>query len=209
MRDAREPHGHNAALYTRPVSRGSGARLEVIGSTASGRIPHNDLPAVRAIVALTLLVPGILTVTAGHRTANDRDQASAAEPGAFLLAGDPESSSGATWTFRGTVEGTRYDLTGVLLKPAGPGPFPAVVLSHGSEGSDAMLAALAGRTMVGWGRVCIAPNYTHASADVPKGAPGGANDLGASRASVLRAHMAHELLRRLGYVDLSRVALPG
>lgn len=126
----------------------------------------------------------------------------------FDVSGDPEASSGATWTFRGTVDGTRYDLAGVLYKPHGAGPFPAVILSHGSEGSAAFFAALTAPTMVQWGLVCIAANYTHSSG-VPVGAPGDASQPGASSANVLRAHMTFELLRRLGYVDMSRVALHG
>jgi dienelactone hydrolase len=129
-------------------------------------------------------------------------------PGTFTVTGNPESASGATWTFRGTVDGVTYDLAGILLKPAGPGPFPAVVLSHGSEGSAALFGLAIGPTMVKWGLVCIATNYTHATG-VPLGAPGSASETGASPANVLRAHMAHELLRRLGYVDMSRVAAHG
>src|SRR5205814_3287677 len=41
------------------------------------------------------------------------------------------------------------------------------------------------------------------------GLPGDATQPGASQANVLRAHMTHELLKRLGYVDMSRVALHG
>jgi len=126
----------------------------------------------------------------------------------FVITGNPETATGATWTFRGTVDNVAYDLTGVLLKPSGTGPFPAVVLSHGSDGSAAFLTSLLGPTMVQWGLVCIAVDYTHATG-VPIGAPGTANDPGASQANVLRAHMTHELLRRLGYVDMSRVALHG
>ena len=126
----------------------------------------------------------------------------------FVVSGNAESPGGATWTFRGTVNGVAYDLAGVLLKPPGAGPFPAVVLSHGSEGNAAFFASLIGPTMVQWGLVCIAANYTHATG-VPIGAPGDASEPGASQANVLRAHMTHELLRRLGYVDMSRVALHG
>ena len=128
--------------------------------------------------------------------------------GTFIVSGDPESPDGATWTFRGRGDGVTYDLTGVLLKPPGPGPFGAVVLSHGFEGSAALIARLMGPAMVHWGLVCIATNYTHA-AGVPLGAPGGARDVGASAANVLRAHMTHELLRRLSYVDITRVAMHG
>jgi dienelactone hydrolase len=127
---------------------------------------------------------------------------------AFVVIGDPESTSGATWTYRGTVDGVRYDLAGVLMKPTGAGPFPAVVLSHGSDGSAAFFTSAIGPTMRQWGLVCIATNYTHASG-VPLGAPGDASQPGASEANVLRAHMTHELLRRLAYVDMTRVAVHG
>ena len=127
---------------------------------------------------------------------------------AFVVTGNPESTTGATWTFKATVDGVAYDLTGVLYKPVGPGPFPAVVLSHGSDGNAAFLASGIAPTMVKWGLVCIAVNYTHATG-VPIGSPGTAAEVGASSANILRAHMAHELLRRLSYVDMSRVAAHG
>jgi dienelactone hydrolase len=126
----------------------------------------------------------------------------------FVIQGNPESAAGATWTYRGNVGGVDYDLSGVLYKPAGSGPFPAVVLSHGSDGSAAFLASLVAPTMVQWRLVCIGVNYTHATG-VPLGAPGASTDVGASQANILRAHMAHELLRRLSYVDMSRVAHHG
>ena len=133
---------------------------------------------------------------------------SAVQPGTFTIEGNPESRDGATWTFRGKVDGVTYDLTGTLMKPAGPGPFPAVVLNHGFEGNAANLAHIVGPTMLGWGLVCIAPNYTHSSG-APMGAPGGANDRGASKANVQRLHMTRALLDRLGYVDMSRLAMHG
>jgi dienelactone hydrolase len=126
----------------------------------------------------------------------------------FVISGNPESPGGATWTFRGSDSGVTYDLAGVLLKPPGAGPFGAVILSHGSEGNAAFFASLVGPTMVGWGLVCIATHYTHATG-VPIGAPGDATQPGASAANVLRAHMTFKLLARLGYVDLTRVALHG
>lgn len=129
-------------------------------------------------------------------------------PAGFNITGDPESSNGATWTFRETVDGVAFDLTGTLMKPSGTGPFPAVVLSHGSDGSAEFFSSLVAPTMVKWGLVCIATNYTHSSG-VPLGSPGSADEVGASEPNVLRAHMTHELLRRLSYVDMSRVAIHG
>jgi dienelactone hydrolase len=134
--------------------------------------------------------------------------ASALDSGTFVIDGDPRQPAGASWSFRGSIGDVRYELTGVILAPGGPGPFPAVVLSHGSGGSARLIASEVGRTMAAWGFVCIAVDYTHA-VDVPTGSPGGRSETGASRANVLRAHMTRELLRRIPYVDIARVAAHG
>jgi dienelactone hydrolase len=126
----------------------------------------------------------------------------------FVVSGSPAGATGATWTYKGTSAGVTYDLTGVLYKPTGAGPFPAVVLSHGHDGTAPFYASLIAPTMVSWGLVCIGVNYTHA-AGVPIGSPGTSADSGASLANVERAHMTYELLRKLGYVDMTRVAAHG
>ena len=73
-----------------------------------------------------------------------------------------------------------------------------------------MFAAIVAPSMVGWGLVCIAPNYTHATG-VPVGLPGTADlrDRGATKANLLRLHMTLTLLLDQGYVDRTRVALHG
>ena len=124
------------------------------------------------------------------------------------ITGSPESNAGATWTYRATTEGVTYDLAGVLLKPAGPGPFPAVIISHGLGGNAAGYSRNLGTTMVTWGLVSIATNYTHAGG-VALGAPGTASERGASPPNVLRARKLLEILASLGYVDLNRVAAHG
>jgi len=129
-------------------------------------------------------------------------------PAAFTLQGDPESSQGATWTYKGTLQGTAFDLQGILLKPTGPGPFPAVVISHGAGGNATGYSRAIAVQMVSWGLVGIATNYTHAGG-VPIGSPGTISDPGASQANVLRAHGVIEILRTLGYVDASRIAAHG
>ena len=126
----------------------------------------------------------------------------------LTFAGDPESPAGASWTLRGEVGGRFVDLQGLLLKPTGSGPFPAVVLSHGNGGRAATFGSTVGREMRTWGLVCIATNYTHAGG-VPIGAPGTAGEPGASAANVARAHATLSILARLGYVDLRRVAAHG
>jgi dienelactone hydrolase len=126
----------------------------------------------------------------------------------LVVTGLPESAGGASWTYKGTVDGVVYDLSGVLYKPSGSGPFPAVLLSHGSDGSATFFGSLVAPTMVSWGLVCIAVNYTH-STGVPIGSPGTSSDVGATTANVQRAHMTYLLLRKLGYVDMNRVAAHG
>jgi dienelactone hydrolase len=126
----------------------------------------------------------------------------------FVLQGDPESAQGATWTFKGFVDGVTFDLQGILLKPAGGGPFGAVVISHGAGGNVGALPRALALEMRRWGLIGIATNYTH-SAGVPLGAPGTASDPGASDANVQRAHVVREILRTLSYVDQSRVAAHG
>jgi dienelactone hydrolase len=95
-----------------------------------------------------------------------------------------------------------------LLAPSGSGPFPAVIISHGNSSNVAGYSRTIAREMVGWGLVCIATNYTHAGG-VPIGSPGTASEIGASPANVLRARRLVEILRGLGTVDMSRVALHG
>jgi dienelactone hydrolase len=127
---------------------------------------------------------------------------------ALTIAGDPESAAGATWTLVGTLDGTNVDLQGILLKPRGRGPFPAVVLSHAVGGTAQSYGRKVGAVMRRWGLVCIATNYTHARG-VPMGTPGTLLEQGASSANAFRAHAAVTVLARLGYVDVRRVAAHG
>ena len=126
----------------------------------------------------------------------------------LTIAGNPESTAGATWTMSGTLDGTTVDLQGILLKPRGRGPFPAVVLSHGAGGNAQSYGHEVGGVMRTWGLVCIAVDYTHARG-APLGAPGSRLQQGASQANAFRAHAAVTVLARLGYVDTSRVAAHG
>jgi dienelactone hydrolase len=161
------------------------------------------------------LAPALLVVLAGaacggHSPASPSPPAPppTASSAELTFAGDPESAAGAAWTLRGEVDGRFVDLQGILLKPTGSGPFPAVVLSHGNGGRAATFGTTVGREMRGWGLVCIATNYTHAGG-VPIGAPGTAAEPGASAANVARAHATLDVLARVGYVDLRRVAAHG
>lgn len=125
---------------------------------------------------------------------------------AFRVTGTPSSSSGATWTYQSTDDGVTYSLKGILLAPAGAGPFPAVVVSHGKGGAATSYSRNVGLVMRSWGAVVIATNYSHGSAsagDLPLGAEG------ASPENLLRAHKAYDLLRCVPSVDMTNVAAHG
>ncbi|WP_146174992.1 hypothetical protein [Umezawaea tangerina] len=73
-----------------------------------------------------------------------------ADCAAFTVLGDARSPSGATWTCRSTDQGVRYALEGVLFTPAGGGPHPAVVISHGRNGDAGKYSARIARAMIDW-----------------------------------------------------------
>src|SRR5262245_31539285 len=70
---------------------------------------------------------------------------------------------GERWTY----ESGGLSLRGILLKPEGKGPFPAVLISHGLGGNATAFGMAKAREMVTWGLVCMACDYTHAA--VPGG----------------------------------------
>lgn len=155
-----------------------------------------------------LIVSLLCALAACHRGAPVSVPAIAPGDPDLRITGNPESGSGAAWTMTGTLDGTAVDLQGILLKPRGRGPFPAVVLSHGAGSNAPAYGRALGDVMRTWGLVCIAVNYTHAR-DAPVGAPGTRLQQGASQANTLRAHAAVTVLARLRYVDVGRVAAHG
>lgn len=125
---------------------------------------------------------------------------------AFVVTGDPTSSTGATWSYSSTDDGIRYVMTGALLKPRGAGPWPAVVLSHGKGGTAVNIARNIGTPMRSWGLTVITTNYSHGASSAGL-LPLGAN--GASPENLQRAHKAFDLLRCVSGVDTTRVAAHG
>jgi len=128
----------------------------------------------------------------------------------FVLTGDPESANGATWVFKDTINSVIYDLTGILLKPSGLGKFPAVIVNHGTGGSAEVYSRSVAKTMVAWGYVCIAVNYTH-SANVACGSPGDCvtDEYGASESNMLRGIKCWDILAGLSYIDTNKEATFG
>jgi len=127
---------------------------------------------------------------------------------ALVMSGDATAQNGASWSYHSTDAGIEYSLRGVLFAPAGGGPFPGVVVSHGAGGSASGYSSNVARTMRGWGMVAIATNYTHAPDSIDAGSLPQGGD-GASDANVLRAHKARDLLSCVPTVDMARLAAHG
>jgi acetyl esterase/lipase len=107
--------------------------------------------------------------------------------------------NGERWTYR---DGD-FSMEGILLKPQGKGPFPALLISHGLGGNAQSFGMMKARDMVKWGLVCIAPNYTHT------GQGGDRAQFGASAENIRRASTCLDLLRTLPEVDSTRLAAYG
>lgn len=123
----------------------------------------------------------------------------------FIVSGDPTSPQGATWRYVSTDDSVAYDLTGVLLMPAGAGPFPGALVSHGKGGSATGYSRNIATTMRSWGLAAIATNYTHAA--TPSGLPTGPE--AASPANLLRAYKARRLLACVPKVNDAKVVAHG
>jgi acetyl esterase/lipase len=147
--------------------------------------------------------------------------ATAAKPPTTAAVGNPATASGQfqlngeRWTYR---DGD-FVMSGILLKPEGKGPFPAVLISHGLGGSAKSFGLTKAREMVKWGVVCIAPDYTHSAdtqgnrAGAPKAGPPRKDargrqlpaDYGASAENLRRASTCLELVSRMPEVDAKRL----
>ena len=94
--------------------------------------------------------------------------------------------------------------TGIMLKPEGNGPFPAVVISHGAGGSANGYSLTKAREMLSWGLLTIAPNLTHAA-----GGETNAVNMGFCPENLARLNSCLDVLNTLLYVDTNRLALFG
>ncbi|MFN0244506.1 MAG: alpha/beta hydrolase family protein [Planctomycetota bacterium] len=95
-------------------------------------------------------------------------------------------------------------VTGIFVKPAGNGPFPAAIISHGQGGSAVGYSLAKAQEFLAWGMVSIAPNYTHVQGGDSTPAGSGMNAENVARGSACR-----NILASLAYVDQERVALWG
>lgn len=131
----------------------------------------------------------------------------------LLLAGPARGFAQAPFTFTVnpanntfTYTDAQRSFTGIFLKPAGSGPFPAVIIDHGQGGSPSGYSLPKAREMMPWGLVVIGPALTHAAGPDIDTSPQGS---GSSPENVARGQACLAALAKLGYVDMSRVAVWG
>jgi hypothetical protein len=107
---------------------------------------------------------------------------------------------GTNFTYADSVR----TFTGILLKPTGSGPFPAVIISHGAGGTANGYSLQKAREMLAWGLVCLGPTLTHAA-----GGETNSVNMGNCAENIARATACVEVLAGLSFVDTNRVALFG
>ena len=160
-----------------------------------------------------LLIPALFFIFSCHKNSGNTNNNAipGGLPGTLTISGDPAAPNGTRWTYTETGA-INYNLEGVLYKPAGIGPFPAIVINHGTGGNANSYSNSIAKKMVGWGYVTIAANYTH-SAGVNCGSPGSCiesdGEWGASNSNLLRAMKTRQVLVSLSYVDSLKLAAFG
>ncbi len=95
-------------------------------------------------------------------------------------------------------------IQGILLKPAGGGPFPAVVVNHGKGGSAAGFGREFGAIFAKKGYVVIACDLTHAGRD-----GGDSKTFAASKENAERIQACVRVLESLAYVDAKKLCIYG
>ena len=93
---------------------------------------------------------------------------------------------------------------GIMLKPAGSGPFPAVIIHHGAGGTATGYSLPKARDMSAWGMVCIAPTLTHTA-----GGETNPVNMGFCPENLARTTACLGVLLGLSYVDTNRIAIFG
>lgn len=108
------------------------------------------------------------------------------------------------------LDGERFTFTdgdlsfsGILVKPAGKGPFPAVLISHGLGGNGERFGRSKASEFSKWGFVCISPDYTHANGQ------GDRKTFGASETNLKRARKCLDILQAQSEVDGKRLCAYG
>jgi dienelactone hydrolase len=99
---------------------------------------------------------------------------------------------------RFTVEDGELKFRGVIVKPTGKGPFPAILVSHGMGGDGERFGRTKAREFVKAGYVCLSPDYAHVRG-------GDRKDFGASDENIRRATKCLDILESMKDVDANRL----
>jgi len=113
------------------------------------------------------------------------------------------TEGGEAYSFTFKYDNAKEPLKGILLKPAGKGPFPAVVINHGKGGSPQTFRSY-GATFVQKGYAAIAPELTHAGRNA-----GDPRTFAASKENAERILAAVKVLESLAYVDAKKLCMFG
>ena len=108
--------------------------------------------------------------------------------------------SGTNFTYSDAAR----SFTGIMLKPAGNGPFPGVIISHGAGGTANGYSLTKAREISAWGVVCIGPTLTHTA-----GGETNSYNMGFCPENLARISVCANVLASLSYVDTNRLALFG
>jgi len=108
----------------------------------------------------------------------------------------------ATPTF--TYVDDALTVTGIFAKPAGAGPFPALIINHGTGGNAAGFSRARANEMSPWGLVCIGADLTHRA-----GQNENLETWGYSAENLARNRACLAALSTRSDVDLNRVVMWG
>jgi dienelactone hydrolase len=119
------------------------------------------------------------------------------------------STGALSFTFSWTGTNFTYSdaertFNGIMLKPAGVGPFPAVIIHHGAGGTATGYSLPKAHEMFAWGMVCIAPTLTHVA-----GGETNPVNMGFCPENLARTTACLRVLLGLPYVDTNRLAIFG
>lgn len=130
----------------------------------------------------------------------------------ILFGFDTSGADQVTLTFQSA--GSSDEIPATILKPAGEGPFPAIVIVHDCSG----LGPKSSGSPMRWGQYLVQQGYVIMLPDsfTPRGLPGGICTVPPSQSNVANgnvrmrdAYGALIALRKLSYVDGKRIGIMG
>ncbi len=103
-----------------------------------------------------------------------------------------------------TYNDANRTVTGIFIKPAGAGPFPALIINHGTFGTASGFGLQRANEMSPWGLACIAANLTHMA-----GATEDLQTWGYSPENLARIRACQAVLATRSDVIINRLAMWG